>query len=917
MKASMLSNRMILALCTALSLVASGCRSGRVTIDALGEGGATGVPAPVPVAAPAEEPAAAPAEPAPAPAAEPTAEQLLEEARLRAALEQDKLRFVVRQKLEAARAHIRSVQYEAAEKVLQEALDLDPANREVRSELRDVQAYLGRRSAISEGQLEEGRNLLQVRIEEQRANASKHVNLARMQLQARRFDEAIEAFEHALFIMNASPYQIDWKDLKGDAEAGLRDARAGKDAAKRAELEMATTDALVQMAQNEEQRLVQEQQRLEQWLGAGIEAFYRNQFEQAEYYANKVLDVQPDNTKARDLSLAANRASHDEVEADFLVREKRAYREWLEEMQATRVLQDKILKWPSQSWWNQMKVARQNSRTAFGGIEADVEGEALKKKIASTLVNVDISSKKFGEVIDNLRIQTGLNLVIDARIKSDVAENPVNELSFQSIALDVLLSILKTSAGEDVVWTTKGNAVVFTKKEFVKANLVIEIKSVADLVTGLTDFIAPTVSLVGPDSVGDEEKPLFGAESEESVQPYGTLDELIELVKASVNAPYWSGEVEGASINASGPQNMVVKADKAMQDRVSKFLDDLRAFSGICVTVEARFLEVGDYFLRDVGVDFRGLGGTVATGVSSGTLVDLEGVTNGLEDATSAGFDNGGTGLGTGAALPPSAGVFFNDGGDGDFRGRTENIFNNAVGSLLSAVGGSTLSLTYLGDTEFNAIVRATQKDARIRTLTAPKVTVYNTQRANLTVVNQLSYIQDYDVEVAQTSFIADPIVGIVQDGLTLDVRPTVSNDRRWITLELQPTVADLIEPIPTFATTLAATFTPVIIQLPELRLQQARLTVRVPDDGSVLVGGLKSVQTIDRKAETPLFAEIPFLSFLFSRKARSDEMTNLMILVRANITDLAEQEERFMDDGGALSAQGVETFGAVPAATR
>ena len=30
-----------------------------------------------------------------------------------------------------------------------------------------------------------------------------------------------------------------------------------------------------------------------------------------------------------------------------------------------------------------------------------------------------------------------------------------------------------------------------------------------------------------------------------------------------------------------------------------------------------------------------------------------------------------------------------------------------------------------------------------------------------------LAIIQDFDVEVAQTSFIADPIVGIIQDGLT------------------------------------------------------------------------------------------------------------------------------------------------------
>jgi type II secretory pathway component GspD/PulD (secretin) len=142
-------------------------------------------------------------------------------------------------------------------------------------------------------------------------------------------------------------------------------------------------------------------------------------------------------------------------------------------------------------------------------------------------------------------------------------------------------------------------------------------------------------------------------------------------------------------------------------------------------------------------------------------------------------------------------------------------------------------------------------------------------------------------------------------------VRPTVSNDRRYITLELQPTVADLLEPIPTFATTLASSFSPVIIQLPEIRLQQARTTVRIPDKGSILIGGLKRIQTVDRASETPWLAKIPILSFLFSRKGRSDEMSHLMILVRAEITDLAEQEERYMSGlgGGGMTAQPPELF--------
>jgi hypothetical protein len=43
--------------------------------------------------------------------------------------------------------------------------------------------------------------------------------------------------------------------------------------------------------------------------------------------------------------------------------------------------------------------------------------------------------------------------------------------------------------------------------------------------------------------------------------------------------------------------------------------------------------------------------------------------------------------------------------------------------------------------------------------------------RVNVEFLNQVSYIRDYDVEVAQSSNIADPIIGIAQEGVVLDVK--------------------------------------------------------------------------------------------------------------------------------------------------
>jgi general secretion pathway protein D len=324
---------------------------------------------------------------------------------------------------------------------------------------------------------------------------------------------------------------------------------------------------------------------------------------------------------------------------------------------------------------------------------------------------------------------------------------------------------------------------------------------------------------------------------------------------------------------------------------VAQFLDDLRAFSGIVITIESRFLTVSDNFLRDLGVDIRGTGGA-----NGGPLAVLDDVTNGLVNNASAGFDNSGPGVaGGGAALSPSSGIYFNDGSDGDFRGRSENILINPLGQVLSALGGGTFEITYLDDIALSVVVRATEKTQRARELTAPSLTVYNTQRANITVVNQISFIEDFDVEVAQTAFIADPVIGVIQDGLTLDVRPTVSNDRQFITLELRPTIADVVTPIETFQTLLGAAIAlgaaqnPVTIQLPELDLKVAESTVRIPDRGSILLGGLKDIRVQDAKSSSPILGNIPILSFLFSRQGKSEEIEHLMIIITATITDLQE----------------------------
>jgi type II secretory pathway component GspD/PulD (secretin) len=167
---------------------------------------------------------------------------------------------------------------------------------------------------------------------------------------------------------------------------------------------------------------------------------------------------------------------------------------------------------------------------------------------------------------------------------------------------------------------------------------------------------------------------------------------------------------------------------------------------------------------------------------------------------------------------------------------------------------------------------------------------VHNTARGNLSVVNHVAYVQDFNVEIAQAASIADPIVNVVQDGVILDVRPVVSADRRFITLELRPTVATLVRPIREIVTTLGSQNS-VTIQLPEVEYQRVRTSIPMPDGGTVLLGGLKVSDKQEIESGVPFLMKIPVVSFFFSRQGQFVSNRKLLVLLKANIVIPQEHE--------------------------
>jgi general secretion pathway protein D len=230
-----------------------------------------------------------------------------------------------------------------------------------------------------------------------------------------------------------------------------------------------------------------------------------------------------------------------------------------------------------------------------------------------------------------------------------------------------------------------------------------------------------------------------------------------------------------------------------------------------------------------------------------------------------------------------------------------DSLMQRFLQTIWGTAGGLSLQYLLVDDVSVSAILRMVEKADRGHVLNAPKLTLFNTQRGNTLISNQMAYIRDFNVQIGGAQVVPDPEIAVVNDGISMDVRPIVSPDRRFVTLELRPTVAVLTPPPPAIATIetviggTAAGAPPgrvIQIETPEIEVQRLRTTVVVPDRGTMIVGGLTVFFDVDTKSEVPLWRNIPILGTLGSEKILGRDRNQLLIIVRAEIVIPDEREE-------------------------
>jgi type II secretory pathway component GspD/PulD (secretin) len=242
-------------------------------------------------------------------------------------------------------------------------------------------------------------------------------------------------------------------------------------------------------------------------------------------------------------------------------------------------------------------------------------------------------------------------------------------------------------------------------------------------------------------------------------------------------------------------------------------------------------------------------------------------------------------------------------------RNPTTNL-PNSIGNIFRDEDIQSLNLqaSYLDNFQVDLLLQATQAAQTSTTLTAPRVTLFNGQRAYVLVATQRAYVSNLDAVVGNNTATFEPEISVVESGVLLDVQATVSADRKYVTMTLRPQLAQLLNIFNfAFQTSGTAAGVPVggvivgggatpgagIVQQPELQLTEVRTTVSVPDGGTLLLGGQTLAGEIELEAGVPILSKVPFLKRLFTNRSFAKDETVLLILVRPTIIIQREAEQR------------------------
>jgi len=710
-------------------------------------------------------------------------------------------------------------------------------------------------------------------------------------------DQAQEVLLRAKLQLEGLPARLDATSRKNEAaqlEARIRELRA----AQTAELDALNRGISARVAeQNASEVASYFQKQKEELLRQARAHRDLRQYDKAEVIIRKVMAMDPADAKVEVLLLEVQRQRRlyrDEKIRDEETEERKRVLENVEHRAIPEVSPEKVMIYPKE--WDQV-VKRKASQRRSGEGEDDAS-KAIQRKLEKRH-SVEFVQANIKDVIEHLRRISQVDFIY--RPPAEGGEPPEINLRLNETRLDNILRWVMTITALN--YEIRNGVIFVTSAAGLAGDKVTEIYDVRDIAIGVAD--AGTVPGV---------EGLTGDGDEAPAEPESIA--LDEIVKRVLNADFADqGEVQVDA--ATG--NMMVVHTREVQRKVLELLAKLRAAQAIQISVSARFLTVTDDFWEE----FQNQFGSIANG--STTLLPFNNYVTGARDEDgrrkyrNPWVNNSGS--------YQRNNNFTSSEHFDDMYGTVEHRRVNGINSVLGANLGTQVQTAtfqpgmsfllgqrgWLGQIQAAWLIRMMKESKKADELFAPHIVVNNNKYGWILWDTRIPYIKTYVVAPAGVDL--EPVVEDLHVGTALQVRPTISSDKKYITLDIYPRVRKLMttrEGMPrifmmsnfgAISTDGAAGGGGVAagggqlhslpIDLPIVFEHNARTFATMPDGGAIVISGLSINVHARGRNGIPLLQDIPILGNAFSNRSLQKEKRSFVIVTNARSILLDEEEAK------------------------
>jgi len=573
------------------------------------------------------------------------------------------------------------------------------------------------------------------------------------------------------------------------------------------------------------------------------------------------------------------------------------------------------------------------------------------REIESKLIyplSLNFKNTPFRQVVEDLRTWTGINIVVDKRAleEDNISMDQPVEMNLNGVMLkSALAEILHQMR---LTYVIENECLNITTEAHAKGRLVLKTYQVADLVIPIEDHSAPTVAAMlgmqegSPESralstpgvtpftsqhslpagqsvsgsLNNQQSPSSSAAAGSTQLAKKTLeDTLIKLITNTIKPDSWDSMGGPGTIDYY-PLGMALTINQTpdIQEQVQELLHALRRLQDLEVAIEIRFITISEAFFERIGLDFN-INIVTNNPKFENMIVSQQfapfGQINKIHSDAVVGLQPTGTFTNT-LDIPIGSGNSFN---------LAPPPFGGFP-TMPGADGGLSLGLAFLSDIQVFLFMEAAQGDRRTNVMQAPKLTLQNGQTSTINVSDLQFFVTNVSFFLVNGQVVFVPTNTPIPTGVMLAMNAVVTADRRYVRMSLAPTLTNLatpvtaLFPVTTFVTPLfegGAQGQPVpftmFLQQPGFTTVTVNTTVMVPDGGTVLMGGLKTLREGRNEFGPPILSKLPYINRLFKNVGYGRETESLLMMVTPRIIINEEEEAKQTGvgpglGGGAEAAQ-------------